>query len=330
MTSIAPPRPVSSSRENYHYAKYTPKKPSIPAADDSEEFSSSSSNASEEEEEDVEPLPVISSEAVKKAHEQLTSRRNSLQPVHPVQPSQPRRTTEAAATRPKARPPVEQSRFIQASSTPVNFKQVQKNAALNNVNRNLAQTLRKFSEEEDDEKREDRDNEHHEDEDALTNNNLFKELTEKRKEVGNLQLELDKYKRLVREMKSSTESQENEISTLKKDLQNVVTKFRKLYGNEEDKLNIEFGKNWDSLELNKVENLTWVEATNDIKNVLNRFGVKYEDLRNRVKFISEKEFWFISELHKVLHGNELKGEEEMRECMDVMMDEIRQLVKLAR
>ncbi|KAF6015694.1 hypothetical protein HII12_000856 [Brettanomyces bruxellensis] len=91
----------------------------------------------------------------------------------------------------------------------------------------------------------------------------------------------------------------------------------------------DFGSNYYTLYMDNLQNVSWVGATNSLKNILNKFGITYDELRGYIKFLGEDEVQFIQDLHQELHGRPLKlnrqNRDLMHDCFKVMLEEVHRL-----
>ncbi|VEU22450.1 DEKNAAC103509 [Brettanomyces naardenensis] len=337
---IAPvhPQPVSTGPENYHYGKNSPRASSANSSDD--EFSSSGN-----EDESVDDLPVIPGLQIKKVF--IGGNKPSTEVAEPIEP-----IPDTTLQKPSRR--VE---FMQSSTPMVNYQKLQKKAAGEiregaNVNRNLAQTLKKYTEERIEGVE---DGQHDVSEEEERRANVFKdlkrnerELKSSQEEVERLREEVEKLRKRRAEAEAEKVEMEKEIEELKmkskalgaakdteldqlqEQLREIRKKYDSLLGNEAEKLGgFDFGRRFEELRLVEVEETTWIQATNDLKNILNKFGVPYNELKSYVKFLSEDEFRFISAMHRELHGLPLErrttDREVMNGCFRLMLEEVREL-----
>lgn len=166
------------------------------------------------------------------------------------------------------------------------------------------------------------------------NVNIYKVLKKKDEKINQLEKTLQQYKahldELQQEMHSYREVPSNRQVPKPEPQSDNLTARVKLCGAGERILDeTDFGSNYYTLYMDNLQNVSWVSATNSLKNILNKFGITYDELRGYIKFLGEDEVQFIQDLHQELHGRPLKlnrqNRDLMHDCFKVMLEEVHRL-----
>lgn len=166
------------------------------------------------------------------------------------------------------------------------------------------------------------------------NANIYKELKQKDQRIHELEKMLNQYKIHLEELQREVHEYQEEptrgkVPRSEPQADNFMGRV-KLCGAGERMLDeTDFGLNYYTLYMENMQNVSWVGATNSLKNILNKFGITYDELRGYMKFLSEDEVQFIQDLHQELHGRPLKlnrqNKELMHNCFRVMLEEVHRL-----
>lgn len=156
------------------------------------------------------------------------------------------------------------------------------------------------------------------------------QLVKTNTEVTNTNEQLTQANDSLAAEKSQLTDQLGKLSLDDKQVQSWKKKYEALLGNGKAITELDLGDLYTDLRLKEVDSLGWIEATNIIKNVLNRLQVPLDEMRECVVFLSTDVLNFVSELHKELHGGMpvvrwSDDTEALNHSFQLMLEDVRQL-----